>query len=149
MQSSAGAAPANRQHAFSERKTNAMNSLSNRLSRLTAIALGVGGLALAAPSDNMEGRWAATLVQGGVSIPFRLDISGDGNKVVGTLYNGQDKETTTSATIHGGNVELNFEHYLTAIKATVKDGELDGKVVVYRRATMTRQSGVAETRRQR
>src|ERR1700683_2577224 len=32
-----------------------------------------------------------------------------------------------------GQVELNFEHYLTSIKATVKDGELDGQIEVTRR----------------
>jgi thiol-disulfide isomerase/thioredoxin len=69
-----------------------------------------------------------------VVIPFRLDISTAGNKVTGTLYNGDDKETTTSASIQNGNIELNFEHYLTSIKASAKDSELDGQIEVTRRA---------------
>jgi hypothetical protein len=40
----------------------------------------------AAPSANLEGRWAATLTHGSLVIPFRLDISGSGDHVVGTLY---------------------------------------------------------------
>ncbi len=53
----------------------------------------------AAQPSNLEGRWSASLTQGNVVIPFRLDISGTGEQVVGTLYNGADIETTTSARI--------------------------------------------------
>ena len=104
-----------------------MRNISRNLG-IAAIALGMGASAALA-AENLGGRWAATTVQGGVTIPFRLDISGDGNTVVGTLYNGEDKEFTTSGSIQDGKVELNFEHYLTSIVATVKDGELDGQIV--------------------
>ncbi len=82
---------------------------------------------------NLNGRWDATLTQSGTAIPFRLDISGNGDKVVGTLFNGDVPKTTTSGSIRDGKVELNFEHYLTSIKATVKDGELDGELVSTRK----------------
>ena len=52
-----------------------------------AASLALGFSAQAA--SNLEGRWAATLKSAsGVEIPFRLDSSGDGDKVVGTLFNG-------------------------------------------------------------
>jgi thiol-disulfide isomerase/thioredoxin len=86
------------------------------------------------PSVDLDGRWAATLTEGSIVVPFRLDISGSGDHVVGTLHNGQDTETTTSARIQNGSVELNFEHYMTSITATAKDGELDGKITVTRRS---------------
>jgi len=88
------------------------------------------------PPQSIDGRWAATVTQAGVAIPFRLDISGEGDHVVGTLYNGEDKETTTSAAIRDGKVKLNFEHYLTSITAEVKDGELDGRIVNSRRVDL-------------
>jgi len=88
---------------------------------------------MSAQAQNLDGRWAATVVQSGVAIPFRLDIAGGGDNVVGTLYNGQDTETTTSASIHDGKVQLNFQHYLVAISAEVRNGELDGKVINSRR----------------
>ena len=97
------------------------------------VALGMGAVAMAAADENLDGRWAATVVQSGATIPFRLEISGSGKNVVGTLYNGEDKETTTSASVQNGKVELDFEHYLTWITATVKDGELDGTVAISRR----------------
>ena len=83
--------------------------------------------------ENLDGRWAATLTRANIVIPFRLDISGSANNLVGTLYNGNDTETTTSATIENGVIKLNFEHYLTRIEATVRDGELDGSVIATRR----------------
>src|ERR1700678_418242 len=110
---------------------------------IAALALGAGGVSTfaqsaAAQSENVDGRWVATMTQrGGTVIPFRLDISGSGNQVVGTLHNGgADVETTTSATVENGAVKLNFEHYLTSIEASLKDGELDGKIVVTRRSAI-------------
>ncbi len=86
-------------------------------------------------SEALDGRWAATIVHGGVAVPFRLDISGNGNQLQGKLYNARDDyETTTSASIENGTLHLNFEHYLTSITAQVKDGELDGQVTVTRRS---------------
>jgi thiol-disulfide isomerase/thioredoxin len=68
---------------------------------------------------------------GDYNVPFRLDIAIKDNKVVGKLYNGsEDFETTSSARIENGKVELNFLHYLTSIKADVKDGELDGQLIL-------------------
>src|SRR3984885_8044479 len=105
-----------------------MRNLSTKMTGMAAFAFGIGAVAMAAPAENLDGRWAATVVQGSVTIPFRLDISGDGKTAVGTLYNGEEIETTTSAKIENGKVELDFEHYLTWITATVKNGELDGTI---------------------
>src|ERR1700722_20277270 len=97
------------------------------LTAFASVALRTGsGTAFAAPSDSLDGRWAATLAQGSIVVPFRLDISSDGNHVKGTLFNGEETETTTSASFANGSVQLNFEHYLTSIEATVRHGELDG-----------------------
>lgn len=110
----------------------------------TCLALGISSGLLVAQSSkepaetsiqNLDGRWAATIIEGGVAIPFRLDISGTGSNVTGKLYNGNDDyETTTSASIENGTVQLNFLHYLTSITAQVKDGELDGQLTVQRRS---------------
>jgi thiol-disulfide isomerase/thioredoxin len=84
----------------------------------------------AARAQSLQGRWDASVTVNGTTIPFRLDISGEGQSLVGTLYNGEEKETTTSASFNNGNVVLNLEHYLTKIVATLKDGQLEGKVVM-------------------
>lgn len=88
-------------------------------------------------ADAVDGRWNASLVtQSGNVIPFRLDISGSGPTLKGTLYDGFDPyENTTSATFDDGKLTLNIEHYLTTITATVKDGQLTGNVVTQNRGT--------------
>jgi thiol-disulfide isomerase/thioredoxin len=81
------------------------------------------------------GRWTATVQEGRFAIPFRLDIAVSGDTVTGKLFNGnEDFETTSSAHIENGAIELNFEHYLTSIVATVKDGELDGELITAHRS---------------
>jgi thiol-disulfide isomerase/thioredoxin len=92
---------------------------------MLAIAAGAG---TAQAQSAIDGRWDATITVGKAVIPFRLDIAGDGATLKGTLYNGDDIETTTSASFEDGAVVLNLEHYLTRIVADVKDGALVGKV---------------------
>jgi peroxiredoxin len=95
----------------------------------TGLALLLLGAASGLATDSIDGRYDATLNLKGIVIPFRLDISGEGNALVGTLYNGDDKETTTDASFVNGVVTLNFEHYLTKIVATPKGGKLEGKLL--------------------
>ena len=96
---------------------------------LAAILTGVSVFAAGTDSTiDLGGRWDATLTVKTTVIPFRLDISGSGANLKGTLYNGEDKEFTTSAKFENGKLVLDFAHYLTTITATVKDGQLTGKV---------------------
>lgn len=85
--------------------------------------------------QTLDGRWDATLTTKTGVVPFRLDISGEGATLKGTLYNGWDPfETTTGASFKDGQLVLKIDHYLTRITATLKDGELEGKVVSQSRA---------------
>jgi thiol-disulfide isomerase/thioredoxin len=95
----------------------------------TFIAAAVA-LATASPAgaESLEGRWTATVTVNGTAIPFRLDLSGDGPSFKGTLFNGDDTQTTTSATHEGQTVVLKLDHYLTNIVATEQDGVLVGRV---------------------
>lgn len=107
-----------------------MSTFSRRIA-----GIAIAGLSLSAAmfAGSLDGRWDATLVQGNTTIPFRLEIAGDGNNVVGTLY-GHEQEYTTSGSLKDGKLELVFEHYLTTIYATAQpNGELDGRVEITRR----------------
>lgn len=98
---------------------------------LVALAAGTGAYA----QQSVDGRWDAQLVTKTGVVPFRLDISGEGATLKGTLYNGWDPfETTTGASFKDGQLVLRIDHYLTRVMATLKDGELDGKVVSQSRA---------------
>jgi peroxiredoxin len=114
-----------------------MSILSRSMASVTTAIICAGLAAADDKAVDLNGRWAATTTQGGVVIPFRLEISGEGDKVVGTLFNGDDPKSTTSGRIQDGKVELNFEHYLTSIQASVKDGELDGKIISTRKRGVT------------
>jgi thiol-disulfide isomerase/thioredoxin len=107
-----------------------MNALTK-----TSAALAVGILstfASAASAQSLEaqsidGRWDASLIEKNTVIPFRLDISGSGPTLKATFYDGwKANETTTAAKFENGVLTLELEHYLTAITATYKNGELTG-----------------------
>ena len=105
-----------------------MKNLSKNLAfGVFIFGLGASG-AWAGSLNSVDGRWDATVTINGTAIPFRLDISGEGANLTGTLYNGDVKETTTSSKVDNGTIVLNYETYLTSIKATAKDGQLEGTV---------------------
>jgi thiol-disulfide isomerase/thioredoxin len=106
-------------------------SILVRRAVLTALASGSLAAGAASSGPPPDGRWDASLIQpNGAVIPFRLDISGSGATLKGTLYDGfEPYEQTTSASFDNGRLVLHIEHYLTTITATVQDGKLEGKVV--------------------
>ena len=81
-----------------------------------------------ASAGSLAGRWDASVTINGTVIPFRLDLSDDGPGFKGTLFNGDETQTTTSAKHESGNVVLKLEHYLTTIVAAEQNGQLVGKV---------------------
>ena len=103
--------------------------MKQRSRRFIGLAAIITLLATAAIAQSLEGRWDASVNIKNVVIPFRLDIAGKGETLTGTLFNGEQTQTTTSAKLENGSIVLNFEHYLTKIVAKIKDGKLEGKVV--------------------
>ncbi len=107
----------------------------------TSVAIAGISLALAVPvamagnppaeASSIVGRWDAALLNNGPAVAFRLDISGSGPNLRGTLYDGfKPYDATTTATFKDGQLVLKAEHYLTTITATLKNGELFGKTVL-------------------
>jgi thiol-disulfide isomerase/thioredoxin len=95
-------------------------------SSLLAVALAVGVVAAPAAAGPLDGRWDASVTINGTVIPFRLDLAGDKAGFVGTVYNGDQPVTTTTASLENGKATLAFEHYLTAITASLENGKLVG-----------------------
>lgn len=97
-------------------------------------ALFAGSAGALAGAKGIEGRWDAQLQHKGTVIPFRLDISGSGDQLKGTLYDGfRPYEYTTGASYQDGKLVLEIEHYLTTITARFEDGKLQGEVVAQNR----------------
>lgn len=86
--------------------------------------------AVASAGTPLAGRWDAQLVRGDTVIPFRLDISGEGRTLKGTLYNGfLPYETTSGASYQDGHLVLDIDHYLLTINAQYANDRLTGGVV--------------------
>jgi hypothetical protein len=91
----------------------------------------VGALVLIAPlahSESVTGRWDATVTIKEAEIPFRIDFSGDGTQFTGTVFNGDLPVSSTSGRLENGKLEVSFGHYLSKLDATVKDGQIEGKL---------------------
>jgi thiol-disulfide isomerase/thioredoxin len=102
---------------------------------VVSFGTGIAAYAAEADSKSIDGRWDATLTTKTGVVPFRLDISGEGATLKGTLYNGWDPfETTTSAKFENGELVMDIAHYLTRIKASLKDGQLAGQVLAQSRS---------------
>jgi len=103
-----------------------MKSLSTYIAGAASIALLAS--ASIASAESLAGRWDASVTINGTVIPFRLDLSADGPGFRGTLFNGDETQTTTFASHVNSEVVLRLDHYLTNIIATEQNGALVGKV---------------------
>lgn len=103
--------------------------------RFTLFALLIAATFTASPSAQTPspvGLWDAAVVVGGLEIPFRFEITGNGSAVAGNFFNGDEKVGSTGGKFENGSLVLNFDHYATAVEATLINGRLAG---TYNRAT--------------
>jgi len=104
----------------------------HRLLRLTLIAaaLLLAPLAGASPSSEQSaaGQWEGTVVVDKMTIPFRLDITGKGNKLQGAFLNGDERVTSSRGKQLHDAVELDFDQYAEFVRAVVEGGELKGTI---------------------
>jgi thiol-disulfide isomerase/thioredoxin len=91
-----------------------------------ATALLMARPALAA-GPSVDGTWDATVVAGGVEVPFRMTIAGSGSAVKGTFFNGDDTMTSSSGSLQNDHLTIEWDALGTKLDATVKDGQLEGE----------------------
>ena len=89
-------------------------------------------IAARAQATSPAGLWDAAVVVNGLEIPFRFEINGDGTNVSGWFFNGDEKVLSTGGKFENGSLVLNFDHYATAVEASLVNGRLAG---TYTRAT--------------
>jgi peroxiredoxin len=77
--------------------------------------------------QSLDGRWSATVKFEGAVVPFRIDFVGNGLQVSGSLFNGNEKITSNSGQFQNGSLVVDFDAYASTIKATLKDGSLQGE----------------------
>lgn len=78
-------------------------------------------------AETIAGLWSATVKVGETEVPFRIEFSGDGAKVKGWFFNGDEHETSTGGKFENDSLVLNFNSYAAVLKATVKNDVLDGE----------------------
>jgi thiol-disulfide isomerase/thioredoxin len=111
-----------------------MKALMKTAVNIAGLAALLAGSANALAADKIDGRWDAQLTHEDNVIPFRLDISGSGANLKGTLYDGfRPYEYTTGASYRDGQLVLDIDHYLTTITARLENGKLVGDVVAQNR----------------
>lgn len=94
---------------------------------LAALLLTASFATSASPqTPSPAGLWDAAVVVGGLEIPFRFEISGDGSSVSGWFFNGAERVASTGGKFENGSLVLNFDHYATSLEASFVNGRLAG-----------------------
>ncbi|HEX8026954.1 MAG TPA: TlpA disulfide reductase family protein [Vicinamibacterales bacterium] len=94
---------------------------------VVALFLAVPALTRAqAPAPSLAGLWDAAVVVNGLEIPFRFEIAGNGATTSGWFFNGDEKVASTGGKYQDGALTLNFDHYATAVEASLVNGRLAG-----------------------
>lgn len=110
-----------------------MGTILRMAGRAATFAIFGASIAMAQSTNSpaaVDGRWDASLISQGQVIPFRLDISGSGPTLKGTLYDGsRPNDGTSSATFEDNKLVLKLDQYQTTIIARLQDGKLTGNVI--------------------
>jgi thiol-disulfide isomerase/thioredoxin len=85
------------------------------------------------PAD-VAGRWDATVkivpTEGtSFDVPFRFEIvheAGNAGQITGSFFDGDQLVTSKAGRFENGALSLAFDQYATVLKATLRDGRLDG-----------------------
>src|SRR5262249_14864114 len=77
--------------------------------------------------QSLTGLWDGTVTVNEVVVPFRFELAGTGSAVQGSLFNGDEKMTSTTGSFENGALVLSFDEYETQVDAPLRDGGLGGQ----------------------
>lgn len=90
-------------------------------------ALGCGLLFVSAVwGQSLAGTWDATVVSGGVPVPFRMEFATQGTQVQAWFFNADARTPSTFGRLENGSLLLRFDHLGTRLEAKWNDGHLEG-----------------------
>ena len=103
----------------------------------TSLLLPVSILALAMVSCNRKpiditGVWNATIISNGVPIPFKLQLSSQGEQAGGAFFDGDRQIPSDSGSVNGDRLHLHFDTYNADLDATLRNGVLEGNYIVHK-----------------
>ena len=73
-----------------------------------------------------SGLWDGTIKYEEFSIPFRFEITGTGDKISGSFFNGDVPIVSTGGRLAGNSLSLNFDHLGSRLEATVDGDTIKG-----------------------
>jgi thiol-disulfide isomerase/thioredoxin len=89
-------------------------------------ALSALSFATILPAQSISGVWDGVIKYDQISIPFKFELSGSGDQVRGSFFNGDIPVTSTSGRLSGKTLTLTFDHLGSKLEATVEDGAIKG-----------------------
>ena len=106
-----------------------------------AACVGLGLMACSRSEADVVGVWRATVLnKAGEEVAFKLEITRDGDRVVGALVNGDERVTSTSGSFDGRTLRLGYDFYDGALTAQLTGGDLHGSFDrQYRKESLRRQ----------
>ena len=105
-----------------------------KLQRFAVASLALASLAIAqSVNQSIAGRWDATIQINGVATPFPLEISGSGDNVTASFFNGDDRYPSTEGRFENGRLFLKWDYYEATLEARLQDGMLEGQYAGTRR----------------
>jgi thiol-disulfide isomerase/thioredoxin len=87
----------------------------------------VGFAACGQPAQSPDGVWRGFVkTKLGEVVAFTLEVKREGDKLVGSLVNGDDRTTSTSGSFDGKTLKLRYDFYDGELTATIAGDELRG-----------------------
>ncbi len=97
--------------------------------RISAPLIGLLAISPVLMADSLSGLWQATVNVNGLDIPFRIELQGDGDKVKGSLFNGEERFTSSTGEFSNESLVLRWDYMASKLEAKMENGALDGNYV--------------------
>ena len=122
---------------------------------LSLLSLVIYGVLFSAckKSSDPAGVWRGLIKNSsGEEVAFTLEVKREGDKLVGSLVNGDDRTVSTGGSFEGNTLKLRYDFYDATLNATIDGDELNGtftrqsrKRILERQLTAKRETGSPAT----
>jgi thiol-disulfide isomerase/thioredoxin len=97
------------------------------LTGLLLLVLGLAACQRVKEADPIAGTWQAVVLnKAGEEVAFVLELRREGDQLIGTLVNGDDRIQSTSGSFDGKELKLGYDFYDGELIATLEGGQLHG-----------------------
>lgn len=102
------------------------SAVTGRLA-LSFAALSLLALAACRQPANPLGVWRGTIKNSsGETVAFTLEVKREGEKLIGSLVNGDERTVSTGASFEGGKLKIRYDFYDAELTATIDGDHLQG-----------------------